>query len=88
MFTMRTPSLFLVPLGTLPALLYTFWPPGQESILISDILSVSFAHATLSNLKLDTFQTGCVLLFGLFMYDVWFVLNQILELRHVHCCHD
>ncbi|KAI0081912.1 hypothetical protein K474DRAFT_1768145 [Panus rudis PR-1116 ss-1] len=74
--TWRTPSLILVPLGALPSILYNFGNgPARRSALLTDILSLSFSHNALSLLKLDSFKTGCVLLSGLFLYDIWWVFG-------------
>jgi len=71
----KTPSLFLLPLGALPSVLYTVSSGSRRSALLTDILSLSFSHNALSLLKIDTFQTGCILLSGLFVYDIWWVFG-------------
>jgi minor histocompatibility antigen H13 len=71
----KTPSLFLFPLGALPSVLYTFSSGTRRSALLTDILSLSFSHNALSLLKIDTFRTGCILLSGLFVYDIWWVFG-------------
>ncbi|THH04070.1 hypothetical protein EW146_g10271 [Bondarzewia mesenterica] len=71
----RTPSLFLFPLGALPSVLYTFSRSAKKSALLTDILALSFSHNALSLLKIDSFTTGCILLSGLFVYDIWWVFG-------------
>ena len=74
--SLRTPSLYLIPLGALPSIMYTYGPgTTRRSGLLTDILALSFAHNALSLLKIDSFQTGCVLLSGLFLYDIWWVFG-------------
>ncbi|KAI0694000.1 signal peptide peptidase-domain-containing protein [Cerioporus squamosus] len=74
--SLRTPSLFLVPAGSIPSILYTFGGSAtRRSSLLTDILALSFSHNALSLLKLDSFKTGCVLLSGLFLYDIWWVFG-------------
>jgi len=71
----RTPAVVLLPLALVPSAAYHFWSAGKRSILITDILGLSFAHNALSLLKLDSFKTGSILLSGLFVYDVWWVFG-------------
>ncbi|KAI0745709.1 signal peptide peptidase-domain-containing protein [Earliella scabrosa] len=74
--SLRTPSLFLIPVGSIPSILYTFGGSAtRRSALLTDILALSFSHNALSLLKLDSFKTGCVLLSGLFLYDIWWVFG-------------
>ncbi|RPD59796.1 hypothetical protein L227DRAFT_575784 [Lentinus tigrinus ALCF2SS1-6] len=74
--SLRTPSLFLIPAGSIPSVLYTFGGNAtRRSALLTDILALSFSHNALSLLKLDSFKTGCVLLSGLFLYDIWWVFG-------------
>ena len=74
--SLRTPSLFLAPLGSIPSIIYTFGTnKTRRSALLTDILALSFSHNALSLLKLDSFKTGCVLLSGLFFYDIWWVFG-------------
>ena len=74
--SLRTPSLFLLPAGSIPSILYTFGGSAtRRSALLTDILALSFSHNALSLLKLDSFKTGCVLLSGLFLYDIWWVFG-------------
>ncbi|KAH7923719.1 hypothetical protein BV22DRAFT_1036005 [Leucogyrophana mollusca] len=72
-FSLRTPSLWLFPLGVLPSILYSL--SSRKSALLTDILSLSFSHNALSLLKIDSFQTGCILLSGLFFYDIYWVFG-------------
>ncbi|KII92377.1 hypothetical protein PLICRDRAFT_154841 [Plicaturopsis crispa FD-325 SS-3] len=71
----RTPSLYLLPLGAIPSILYTFLPGVRKSVLLTDVLGLSFSHNALSLLKIDSFKTGCILLSGLFIYDIWWVFG-------------
>ncbi|KAI1794175.1 signal peptide peptidase-domain-containing protein [Ganoderma leucocontextum] len=74
--SLRTPSLFLIPAGAIPSILYTFGGSAtRRSALLTDILGLSFSHNALSLLKLDSFKTGVVLLSGLFVYDIWWVFG-------------
>ncbi|TFY73464.1 hypothetical protein EWM64_g10548 [Hericium alpestre] len=69
----RTPTFFLFPLGTLPSILFSVYHP--KSAVLTNILGLSFANEAMSLLKLDSFQTGCILLAGLFFYDIWWVFG-------------
>ncbi|KAF5393357.1 hypothetical protein D9757_000549 [Collybiopsis confluens] len=71
----RTPSVLLLPLSVLPSALYRYSSASRRSALLTDILSMSFSHNTLSLLKLDSFKTGTTLLSGLFVYDIWWVFG-------------
>ncbi|EGO00270.1 hypothetical protein SERLA73DRAFT_180769 [Serpula lacrymans var. lacrymans S7.3] len=71
----RTPTLFLLPLGVLPSYIYSFSNADRKSVLMTDILSLSFSHNALSLLKIDSFKTGCILLSGLFFYDIYWVFG-------------
>jgi len=71
----RTPSVFLVPLGMIPSALYVFYCGPKKSVLLTDILALSFGHDAMSMLKIDSFKTGSILLSGLFFYDVWWVFG-------------
>ncbi|KAI0374184.1 hypothetical protein BV20DRAFT_1049577 [Pilatotrama ljubarskyi] len=74
--SLRTPSLLLIPLGSIPSVIYTFGDSAtRRSALLTDLLALSFSHNALSLLKLDSFKTGCVLLSGLFLYDIWWVFG-------------
>ncbi|KDR75927.1 hypothetical protein GALMADRAFT_68490 [Galerina marginata CBS 339.88] len=72
---MRTPSIVLVPLALVPSGLYLFWSASRRSVLLTDVLALSFSHNALSLLKIDSFKTGSILLSGLFVYDVWWVFG-------------
>ncbi|KAK0461132.1 signal peptide peptidase-domain-containing protein [Desarmillaria tabescens] len=71
----RTPTLYLLPLSIIPSALYTFSATSRKSVLLTDILSLSFSHNALSLLKIDSFKTGSILLTGLFFYDIWWVFG-------------
>lgn len=71
----RTPTLYLLPLSIIPSALYTFSTTSRKSVLLTDILSLSFSHNALSILKIDSFKTGSILLTGLFFYDIWWVFG-------------
>ncbi|GLB37097.1 putative presenilin, signal peptide peptidase, family protein [Lyophyllum shimeji] len=73
--SLRTPSLLLFPLAMVPSAIYSFSKAAHKPVLITDILSLSFSHAALSLMKIDSFQTGVVLLLGLFFYDIWWVFG-------------
>ncbi|KAH9978656.1 signal peptide peptidase-domain-containing protein [Lactifluus volemus] len=74
-FSVRTPSLFLTPIGVIPSLLYAFGNGPSKSILLTNILALSLACEAMSMLKIDSFRTGSILLSGLFVYDVWWVFG-------------
>lgn len=65
----------LLPLALVPSGLYVFWGAGRRSVLLTDILGLSFAYNALTLLRIDSFKTGCILLSGLFVYDVWWVFG-------------
>jgi minor histocompatibility antigen H13 len=71
----REPSFFLILLGMIPSAYYIFNSGSRKSILLTNILALSFAHDAMSMLKADSFQTGSILLSGLFFYDVWWVFG-------------
>ena len=73
--SLRTPSFVLLPLALILSGVYTFWGASRRSVLLTDMLALSFSHNALSLLKLDSFKTGCILLSGLFVYDVWWVFG-------------
>ncbi|KAJ8514467.1 hypothetical protein ONZ45_g8024 [Pleurotus djamor] len=73
--SLRTPALALMPFATIPSILYTLTADTKKSALLTNILSLSFCHTTLALLKLDSFGTGCILLSGLFFYDIWWVFG-------------
>ena len=74
-FSCRTPSILLAPLGVIPSLLYIFYSGPSKSILLTNILALSFVHNAMSMLKIDSFRTGSILLSGLFLYDIWWVFG-------------
>lgn len=69
LLTLRLPTLLLFPISLLPSISYFFASP--KPALTTDIMALSFAHSALSMLKLDSLRTGCILLVGLFFYDIW-----------------
>ncbi|KAF8556135.1 hypothetical protein OG21DRAFT_1506922 [Imleria badia] len=71
----RTPTLVLLPVAILPSILYNFSTGSRKSALLTDVLALSFSHNALSILKLDSFKTGCILLSGLFVYDIYWVFG-------------
>lgn len=73
--SLRTPSIVLFPMSMIPSIIYTFSTANRKSVILTDILSMSFSHNALSLLKLDSFKTGCILLSGLFFYDIWWVFG-------------
>jgi len=75
LLSLRTPSILLFPVGIIPSVLYTFSAVGRKSVILTDIFAMSFSHNALSLLKLDSFKTGCILLSGLFFYDIWWVFG-------------
>ena len=66
----------MIPFGALPSLVYNFGPSqSRKSALLTDLLALSFSYNALCLLTLDSFKTGCILLSGLFFYDVWWVFG-------------
>jgi len=77
----RTPTLLLLPLGMLPSILYSFSGGSRKSALLTDVLALSFSFNALSILKIDSFRTGCILLTGLFFYDIYWVFGTEVMLK-------
>lgn len=73
--SLRTPSLVLLPVSLIPSLLFVSSETNRKSIILTNIIALALAHNALSILRLDSFQTGCVLLSGLFLYDVYWVFG-------------
>ncbi|KAF4620546.1 hypothetical protein D9613_000662 [Agrocybe pediades] len=73
--SLRTPSIILLPLSVVPSGLYVMLGSKGRSVLLTDVLALSFAYNALSLLKIDSFKTGTILLSGLFVYDVWWVFG-------------
>ncbi|OAX42510.1 hypothetical protein K503DRAFT_853899 [Rhizopogon vinicolor AM-OR11-026] len=71
----RTPTIMMFPFAFIPSVLYSMSEGSSKSVLLTDILALSFAHNALSLLKIDSFKTGCVLLSGLFFYDIYWVFG-------------
>ncbi len=67
--------MFLALLGMIPSALYVFHYGPDKPILLTNVLALSFGHGAMSMLKLDSFKTGIILLFGLFFYDIWWVFG-------------
>ncbi|KAN0129764.1 Signal peptide peptidase domain containing protein [Lactarius tabidus] len=74
-FSCRTPTLFLVPLGIFPSIIYVFYSGPAKSVFLTNVLALSFGHQAMSLLKIDSFKTGGILLSGLFFYDIWWVFG-------------
>ena len=56
---MRTPSLFLIPFGAVPSLVYYFgFSQARKSALLTDILAMSFSFNALCFLTLDSFVSS------------------------------
>ena len=73
--TWKTPSLVLLPVAMIPSAIYSLSTGKRRSVLMTNILSLTFAHNTMSLLKLDSFQTGTIMLSCLFLYDIWWVFG-------------
>jgi len=73
--TLRTPTIILFPLAFMPSVLYSMSEGSSKSVLLTDILALSFSYNALSLLKIDSFKTGCILLLGLFLYDIYWVFG-------------
>lgn len=59
----------------LPSAIYMFSDAPRKPALMTNILGLSFAYNALCLLKIDSFQTGTILLTGLFIYDIWWVFG-------------
>ena len=77
--SVRTPSLFLIPLASVPPVLFSFLSAGRKSALLANIMALSFSQNTLGVFKIDSFRTGCIMLSGLFLYDIWCVDHSTLS---------
>ncbi|KAI6046154.1 signal peptide peptidase-domain-containing protein [Pisolithus marmoratus] len=73
--SLRTPTMVLLPVSLMPSILYVSSETNQKSIILTNILALALAHNALSILRLDSFRTGCVLLSGLFLYDIYWVFG-------------
>lgn len=65
----------MFPFALIPSVLYNISEGSRKSALLTDILALSFSYNALSLLKIDSFKTGCVLLSGLFLYDIYWVFG-------------
>ena len=59
----------------IPSALYLFHYGPNNHLILTYLLALSFGHEAMSMLKLDSFKTGCILLSGLFFYDIWWVFG-------------
>ncbi|KIY53112.1 peptidase A22B, signal peptide peptidase [Fistulina hepatica ATCC 64428] len=74
--SLKTTSVALLPVSFIPSVLFSFFKAYKILYIpASNVLSLSFAHAAFSLLKLDSFRTGSILLAGLFLYDIWWVFG-------------
>lgn len=73
--TLRTPTIALFPLALIPSVLFNTSEASRKSALITDILGLSFSYNAICLLKIDSFKTGCILLCGLFFYDIYWVFG-------------
>jgi minor histocompatibility antigen H13 len=78
--------MFLLSIAAIPSAIYSLSPANRRSVLITDILALSFSHNALSVLKIDSFQTGSILLSGLFFYDIWWVFGTEVVSITPACC--
>ncbi|KAL5631959.1 hypothetical protein ACGC1H_000100 [Rhizoctonia solani] len=69
----RLPTAALFPVAVIPSL--SFFLSDPKSSLMTDILALSFSHTAMGTMKTDSLQTGCILLCGLFLYDIWWVFG-------------
>lgn len=84
----RAPTAVIGVISVLPSVLY-FWqrqPAGSEATasraILNNIIASSLAFTMIDALKLDGFKTGCVLLTGLFFYDIWWVFGTRVVSSH------
>lgn len=73
--SLRTPTIWLFPLALIPSVLFNISETSRKSALITDIMALSFSYNAICMLKIDSFQTGCILLSGLFFYDIYWVFG-------------
>ncbi|KAG1869819.1 signal peptide peptidase-domain-containing protein [Suillus tomentosus] len=73
--SLRTPTIWLFPLALIPSVLFNISETSRKSALITDIMALSFSYNAICLLKIDSFQTGCILLSGLFFYDIYWVFG-------------
>lgn len=77
----RAPTVVIGIISLLPSILYFSErrPAGSDittsHAVLNDIIAASLAFTMIDVLKLDGFRTGCVLLTGLFFYDIWWVFG-------------
>lgn len=69
------PTLALLPICVVPCILYMWSPGHRKSIVLTNILALALSHNALSMMRLDSFRTGCILLSGLFIYDIYWVFG-------------
>lgn len=80
--TRRTPSLILMFISAAPSILFSCTQLGRRSILLANILALSFCHTSISMLRLDSFKTGIILLSCLFFYDIgWVFCSDVVSDR-------
>ncbi|KAG6330671.1 hypothetical protein ID866_8418 [Astraeus odoratus] len=79
--SLRKPTLLLFPVSTIPSVLYVWSPGNRKPIILTNILALALSHNALSFMKLDSFRTGCILLSGLFFYDIYWVFGSKLMLE-------
>lgn len=73
--SLRTPTVLMLPVCLVPSILYISSGGHRKSILLTNILALALCHNALSMMKLDSFRTGCILLSGLFIYDIGWVFG-------------
>jgi len=77
----RAPTVVIGILSLLPSIFYLWQrqPVRSETTashaVLNNIIASSLAFTLIDMLRLDGFKTGCVLLTGLFFYDVWWVFG-------------
>lgn len=73
--TLPLDGLITLGLGVLCTLIY--WAPAamEQKFLISNVIAWALGMASLGAISLGSFQTGAVLLAGLFCYDVFWVFG-------------
>ena len=86
----RAPTVVIGIISLLPSILYFSrrLPAAGSDVttshaVLNDILAASLAFTMIDILKLDGFKTGCVLLTGLFFYDIWWVFGTRVVSLHL-----
>ncbi|ODQ80433.1 hypothetical protein BABINDRAFT_161372 [Babjeviella inositovora NRRL Y-12698] len=67
-------DLLAVPLAFATSYVYYHYH-GNQNFILSNVIGINFAVYGIQIVKLGSFKAGVVLLFGLFLYDIYFVFG-------------